>query len=68
MFDVAFAPLREDANTWVRFRPTACLIRGAPEWRLSLESDDGLWSGSALVANCIGIGILLNVWMRRFMF
>jgi rod shape determining protein RodA len=26
------------------------------------------YGGSSLVTTCLGVGILLNVWMRRFMF
>lgn len=54
-FDSAYATVRTDPEPWVRFRPTASLIAGAPPYRLELTSRDGLHFGAAEVPAIVGI-------------
>lgn len=55
MFDVGYAPVRDAAAPWTRFKPTAKLVRGGPGWRLILEAPDGLWTGAAIVPSNVGV-------------
>jgi RNA polymerase sigma-70 factor (ECF subfamily) len=54
-FDSAFAEVRADATPWVRFRPAALFLGGAPPYRLKLATRDGLWFGEAEVPSNIGV-------------
>lgn len=54
-FDSAYTTIRGGAEPWLRFRPTASLIAGAPPYRLELTSSDGLHFGAAEVPTIIGI-------------
>jgi RNA polymerase sigma-70 factor (ECF subfamily) len=54
-FDSAFAQVRDSATPWVRFRPGALFLGGAPPCRLKLATRDGLWFGEAEVAGNVGV-------------
>lgn len=54
-FDSAHSTVRWTPQPWVRFRPTASGIAGAPPYALSLSTRDGLWFGSAEVPTIVGI-------------
>ena len=53
-FDKVYAKVRPGAPPWLRFGPLARLVTPGPPWRVTLTSDDGLWSGSALVDRVSG--------------
>lgn len=53
-FDKVHARVRAGTPPWTRFSPLATLVSPGPPWRLTLVTDDGLWSGSALVDSVTG--------------
>jgi hypothetical protein len=54
-FDLATTKLRDPAQPWLRFHPTARLLRGAAPWRVQAHSADGLWLASAPVPSNVGV-------------
>jgi RNA polymerase sigma-70 factor (ECF subfamily) len=54
-FDFAYTTIRTGAEPWLRFRPTASLLEGAPPYRLELTSRDGLHFGAAEVPTNVGV-------------